>query len=80
MEKKIGYCETAQCKRNNMPELIDDRKNKKIKEMERRDSDYRMCDNGFSCVKWMDKKPVYIASPLHDPSHLGTISRSQQDW
>ncbi|KAJ8966494.1 hypothetical protein NQ314_003503 [Rhamnusium bicolor] len=49
------------------------------KELKRGDFDWRITDDGISCVKWMDKRIVLLASNCENPSEINHVIRKKRN-
>ncbi|XP_045466774.1 piggyBac transposable element-derived protein 4-like [Harmonia axyridis] len=49
------------------------------KMLKRGDFDWRMTDDGISCVKWMDKRIVLLASNCENPSETDNVTRKKKN-
>lgn len=72
--QKVLACCTIRKDRTNLPKNFTD-----DKKMTRGDSDVRCTLPGIICVKWMDQKPVFLASNYHNPTERSTVKRKLKD-
>lgn len=69
----IYACGTVNSSRKNLPCLQAD------KSMKRGDTDWSVSDDGLCCLKWKDKRTVYLLTNFHDPSNEVEVDRKNKD-
>lgn len=73
-KENIYACGTI---RKNRKELPTDLKIDKL--LKRGESDWRITDDGISCLKWIDKRTVLMASNFHRPDLTETVMRKKKN-